>query len=164
MRILVVEDEHTIASYLAQILEAEGFATELAPDGPTGLQKALEGDFDAVTLDIMLPGMNGYDVCRRLREAGVATPVLMLTAKDGEYDEADAFDVGADDFLRKPFSAIVLVARLRSLIRRSARAPQSGTLSCGSLSLDANTRTARRGEAELLLQACNGESILFPQA
>ena len=119
MRILIVEDDATMVVYLKKCLEAEGFSVDTACDGLVGLEKALTQHFDAITLDIMLPGMNGYEVCRELRAAQVDAPILMLTAKDGEYDEADAFDYGADDFLRKPFSLVVLSARLRSLIRRS---------------------------------------------
>ena len=120
MRVLVVEDEANIVDYLKASLEDEGFAVDVAYDGDTGLEMALTEAYDVITLDIMLPGMNGYNVCGELRAAGIATPVLMLTAKDGEYDEADALDIGADDFLRKPFSLVVLVARLRALLRRGA--------------------------------------------
>ena len=144
MRVLVIEDERNIVEYLRQALTAEGFAVDAAYDGASGLDKALTGEYDAITLDIMLPEMNGYDVCRNLREAGNDTPVLMLTAKDGEYDEADAFDMGADDFLRKPFSLVVLVARLRALIRRSAAATAAPVLTCGDLSYDQRSRSVSR--------------------
>ena len=150
MRVLIVEDEPGIASYLTCNLEAEGYLVECASDGDAALDMLLTRPYDVVTLDIMLPGMNGYDVCRHAREQGVRTPILMLTAKDGEYDEADAFDMGADDFLRKPFSMVVLLARLRALMRRGPR--QAGmVLTAGELSLDtAGRRVAHAGsEVEL---------------
>ena len=148
MRVLIVEDEEHIVKYLAKSLEAEGFVADTAYDGPTGLEKALKGCYDVMTLDIMLPGMNGYDVCKKLRAAGVSTPILMLTAKDGEYDEADALDVGADDFLRKPFSLVVLVARLRALMRRGSSA-QGSVLVVGDLRLDQRGRSVSRAGRQI---------------
>lgn len=143
MRVLVVEDELGIVSYLKRSLEDEGFAVEVATDGNDALDKLLTRPYDVVTLDVMLPSMNGYEVCRTAREQGVNVPILMLTAKDGEYDEADAFDMGADDFLRKPFSLVVLVARLRALLRRGAR--QLGeVLEVDGLRLDTRTREVSR--------------------
>ena len=145
MRILVVEDEENIVDYLQKSLSAEGFVVDTATDGNTGLEMALSQSYDAITLDIMLPGMNGYAVCREIRDAGIETPILMLTAKDGEYDEADAFDIGADDFLRKPFSLVVLVARLHALIRRRASGG-SAQLQVGDLTLNpASKKVARAG-------------------
>ena len=120
MRVLVVEDEVRLAQALRRGLRAEGFAVDLAHDGEDGLHLAREGDYDAVVLDVMLPGLTGYRVCQALRAAQNWVPVLMLSAKDGEYDEADGLDVGADDYLTKPFSYVVLVARLRALLRRGA--------------------------------------------
>ena len=143
MRILVIEDETNIAEYVRTSLEAEGFVVDVAHDGNTGLELALSENYDAITLDIMLPGMNGYDVCKAIRAADIRTPVLMLTAKDGEYDEADAFDIGADDFLRKPFSLVVLVARLHALMRRGSK-DRSGSLSVGDLKLDPATKKVER--------------------
>ncbi|AYY13508.1 DNA-binding response regulator [Actinobacteria bacterium YIM 96077] len=145
MRILVVEDERGLARALRRGLSAEGFSVELAYDGLEGLHMAREKTYDAVVLDIMLPSLSGYRICRALREEGNWVPILMLTAKDGEYDEADGLDVGADDYLTKPFSYVVLVARLRALIRRGAPERPS-VLSTGDLSLDPATRTVRRGE------------------
>lgn len=142
MRILVVEDEARMAIYLEKCLVAEGFDVDIASDGATALEKALAGGYDAITLDIMLPKMNGYEVCRELRAAGMHTPVLMLTAKDGEYDEADALDIGADDFLRKPFSVVVLVARLKALLRRGSA--RTADLSFSDLSLSPATKSALR--------------------
>lgn len=152
MRILVVEDEENISAYLKRSLEAEGFSVDVALDGNVGLEKALSGGYAAITLDIMLPGMNGYEICRLLREAGVSAPVLMLTAKDGEYDEADAFDLGADDYLSKPFSLVVLVARLRSLIRRGSQATPRVTCVDG-ISIDPQARTVTREGANVELTA-----------
>src|SRR6266581_7902109 len=134
MRILLVEDERAFARAVRRGLEAEGFVVELAADGREGLRMANQRPYDAVVLDIMLPGMNGYRVCAAMREAGTWTPVLMLTAKDGELDEAEALDTGADDFLSKPFSFVVLVARLRALARRTQVRPVA--LSAGTLTLD----------------------------
>ena len=118
MRVLVVEDEVRQAAALKRGLEAEGFAVDVASTGTDGLWLATEQPYDAIVLDVMLPGMNGYKVCAELRAKQIWTPVLMLTAKDGELDEAEALDTGADDFLSKPFSYVVLVARLRALLRR----------------------------------------------
>lgn len=117
---LVVDDEPRLAAAIERGLEAEGFAVDVADNGDDGLWMATEHDYDVIVLDIMLPGINGYQVCRRLRESGVWTPILMLTAKDGEWDEAEALDLGADDYLSKPFSFLVLVARIRALLRRGA--------------------------------------------
>lgn len=121
MRVLVVEDERGLAAGLAHGLATEGFVTNIAYDGVDGLWRAVNEPHDVIVLDIMLPGLSGYEVLKRLRKAGVWTPVLMLTAKDGEYDEADALDLGADDYLAKPFSYVVLVAHLRALLRRGHR-------------------------------------------
>jgi DNA-binding response OmpR family regulator len=145
MRILVVEDEANIAEALATGLRAEGFDVDIADNGTDGLWRAREGGYAAIILDILLPGMNGYRVCRTLREEDVWTPILMLTAKDGELDEAEALDTGADDFLSKPFSFVVLVARLRALLRRGAT-PRPTVLTVGSLTLDpASRQCTRRG-------------------
>ncbi|MER5637310.1 response regulator transcription factor [Kitasatospora sp. NPDC002227] len=144
MRVLVVEDEQRLAAALQRGLQAEGFSVDVAHDGPQGLWMATEHDYDVIVLDIMLPGLNGYRVCARLRAAGVEAGILMLTAKDGEYDEAEALDTGADDFLSKPFSYVVLLARLRALIRRTGRrAPQ--TLEFGDLVVDPARRLCTRG-------------------
>lgn len=143
MRILVVEDEASIAEALATGLRAEGFDVDIADNGTDGLWRAREGGYAAIILDILLPGLNGYRVCRTLREEDVWTPILMLTAKDGELDEAEALDTGADDFLSKPFSFVVLVARLRALLRRGAT-PRPTVLTVGSLTLDPASRQCTR--------------------
>jgi len=150
MRLLVVEDEKRLAVALQRGLSAEGFAVDLAHDGNEGLWLATEHDYDVIVLDIMLPGLNGYRVCSRLRAAGNETPILMLTAKDGEYDEAEALDTGADDFLSKPFSYVVLVARLRALLRRTGRRlPQ--TLEFGDLAIDPARHSCTRAGTEVRL-------------
>jgi two-component system OmpR family response regulator len=152
MRILLVEDEDAIAKAIVRGLDAEGYVTEHASDGITGLWMAQESEFDVVVLDIMLPGLNGYEVCRRLRESNDSVPILMLTAKDGEFDEADALDLGADDYLTKPFSFIVLLARIRALLRRTSvgRDPILGT---GTLRLDVSRARCWRGDVEIALTA-----------
>jgi two-component system OmpR family response regulator len=152
MRVLVVEDEKRLAAGLKKGLEAEGFATDVALDGTDGLWMARENPYDAIVLDIMLPGMNGYRLCATLREEGIWTPVLMLTAKDGEFDEAEALDTGADDYVTKPFSYVVLVARLRALIRRGA-AERPAILEAGDLRFDPAARRAWRGETQVELTA-----------
>jgi len=139
MRVLVVEDEVRQAAALKRGLEAEGFAVDVAGNGNDGLWLAVEQAYDAIVLDVMLPGLNGYKVCAQLREKQIWTPVLMLTAKDGELDEAEALDTGADDFLSKPFSYVVLVARLRALLRRGA-ASQPPVLRTGAIELDVAAR------------------------
>lgn len=150
MRVLVIEDEARLAKTLVMGLSAEGFSVVTADNGADGLLLATEEPFDVVICDIMLPGPNGYEVVRRMRAAGVWTPVLMLTAKDGDYDQADAFDLGADDYLTKPFSFVVLTARLRALLRRGA--PRRPTvLSVGDLSLDPARKTVQRGDTPITL-------------
>ncbi len=146
MRLLVVEDEVRLAAALRRGLAADGFGVDLAHDGAEGLYLAREGGYDAVVLDVMLPTLSGYRVCEQLRAEGNWVPVLMLSAKDGEYDQADGLDVGADDYLTKPFSYVVLVARLRALLRRGAP-PRPTVLSAGDLVLDpARRRVTRDGQ------------------
>jgi two-component system OmpR family response regulator len=152
MRILVVEDEPRLAEGLRAGLVADGFAVDVAPTGTDGLWLAREEPFDAIVLDLMLPGLNGHRVCHALRAEGNWTPILMLTAKDGEWDEVEGLDAGADDYLTKPFSHAVLVARLRALLRRGAP-ERPAMLSAGDLLLDPASRRAWRGEAELSLTA-----------
>ena len=140
MRVLVVEDEVRQAAALKRGLEAEGFAVDVAGTGTDGLWLATEQSYDAIVLDVMLPGLNGYKVCAELRAKEIWTPVLMLTAKDGELDEAEALDTGADDFLSKPFSYVVLVARLRALLRRGATS-RPPVLRVGPIDLDVAARS-----------------------
>ena len=160
MRILVVEDEKRLAAGLKRGLEAEGFATDVALDGTEGLWMAREQPYDAIVLDIMLPGINGYRICSTLREEGNWTPILMLTAKDGELDEAEALDTGADDYLTKPFSSVVLVARLRALMRRGA-AERPTVLSAGDLRYDPAARRAWRADVEVTLTAREASLLEF---
>jgi two-component system, OmpR family, response regulator len=147
MRVLMIEDEVPLAEAVARGLRREGYEVECAHDGLSGLERARESGYDAIILDILLPKMNGYKICETLRGEGIWTPILMLTAKDGEYDEAEALDTGADDFLSKPFSFVVLVARLRALLRRGA--PKVAKLHIGSLTLDSARRTCRRSGSEI---------------
>lgn len=150
MRVLLVDDEERLLGVLRRGLQREGFAVDVATDGEIGLCLARENDYDAIVLDIMLPVRNGYQVCAALREAGVWTPILMLTAKDGEYDHAEALDTGADDFLTKPFSYVVLVAHLRALIRRTTRVRPT-VLKAGDIRLDPALHRCWRGDVEIEL-------------
>ena len=150
MRVLVVEDEKGLAAGLKKGLQADGFAVDVALNGTDGLWMAREHPYDAIVLDIMLPGLNGFRVCTSLREDGNWTPILMLTAKDGELDEAEALDSGVDDYLTKPFSYLVLVAHLRALLRRGAR-ERPTELDAGDLKLDPATRRCHRGSEEVML-------------
>lgn len=150
MRVLVVEDEERLAASLRRGLEADGFAVDVALNGTDGLWMAQENAYDAIVLDIMLPGVNGFQVCKRLRDADIWTPILMLTAKDGELDETEALDTGADDYLTKPFSHLVLVAHLRALMRRGAR-ERPAVLAAGDLRVDPASRRCWRGGVELPL-------------
>jgi two-component system OmpR family response regulator len=173
MRVLVVDDEVRFAQSLQRGLRAEGFAVDLAHDGEAGLRLALTGGYDAVVLDIMLPGLSGYRVTQRLRAEGCDVPVLMLSAKDGEYDQADGLDLGADDYLTKPFAWVVFVAHLKALLRRAAPRPGSprtgggtsggpsggpitdaqGPVAVGDLVLDPATRTVARAGVPVELTA-----------
>jgi DNA-binding response OmpR family regulator len=152
VRVLVVEDDERIAEVVGRGLRADGFAVDVSPDGPDGLRRATGETYDAIIMDIMLPGLSGYEVLRRLRAADVPTPVLMLTAKDGEYDEADALDLGADDYVTKPFSYVVLLARLRALLRRGGPA-RPAVLTAGDLIFDPASRRSTLAGAPLSLTA-----------
>lgn len=149
MWILVAEDEPDLAAALRAGLGAEGYSVDVAPDGLTAVQLGLHGDYDAIVLDLMLPHLSGYSVIEKLRAAGVTVPILVLTAKTGDYDHADALDTGADDFLSKPFTFTVLLARLRALIRRASTS--NGQLSVGDLHLHLLSRTCVRGETQIAL-------------
>ncbi|MEV4812225.1 response regulator transcription factor [Micromonospora avicenniae] len=152
MRLLVVEDEARLAASLQRGLQAEGFAVDVVPTGPAGLDAARGGGYDAMILDVMLPGCSGYEVVRRLRAEEHWLPVLMLSAKDGEYDQADGLDCGADDYLTKPFSYVVLLARLRALLRRGAP-ERPAVLTVGDLRLDPARRRVTRAGTEVALTA-----------
>lgn len=152
MRLLVVEDEKRLTTALKRGFENEGFAVDVALDGARGEWLASENHYDAIVMDIMLPRLNGYQLCAKLRERGIWAPILMLTAKEGEYDEAEALDTGADDFLSKPFSYVVLLARIRALVRRGA-VQRPSVLRWGDLSLDPAARECHRGSVEIDLTA-----------
>jgi DNA-binding response OmpR family regulator len=139
MRLLVVEDETRLARALQRGLTADGFTVDVAVDGSTGLTRALDGQYDAVLLDVMLPGLSGYEVVKRLRAEDNWVPVMMVSAKDGPYDQADGLDYGADDYLTKPFDYVVLLARLRALLRRQSD-PRPPVLTHGEVALDPATR------------------------
>jgi DNA-binding response OmpR family regulator len=147
MRVLVVEDDQSVATGLRRALDGEGYRVDHARDGAEGLDLALAGAYDLIILDLMLPKVNGYQVCRRLRAEADPTPILMLTAKAGEWDEAEGLDTGADDYLTKPFSTVVLLARLRALLRR----PGAPELRNGDLRVDPVGRRCWRGHTEVEL-------------
>jgi two-component system, OmpR family, response regulator len=160
VKVLLVDDDAALVGALRRGLTAEGFTVEVAGDGPDGLWRAREGGYDLVLLDIMLPGTNGYRVCAELRRSGIRTPILMLTAKDGDLDEAEALDTGADDYLRKPFSFPVLVSRIHALLRR-ATLGDPAPLEVGTLRLDLRGRRALSGGAPLALTAREFELLGF---
>jgi two-component system OmpR family response regulator len=152
VRLLLVEDEPRLGRALVRGLSAEGFAVDLATDGRDGLEQARHGDYDAVVLDVMLPELSGFEVVRALREDRNWVPVLMLSAKDGEYDQAEGLDAGADDYLTKPFSYVVLLARLRALLRRGAP-ERPAVLAAGALTLDPASRRVTLSGTEVALTA-----------
>jgi two-component system OmpR family response regulator len=152
VRVLVVEDERRLAEGLKRGFEAEGFAVDLAANGNDGLWFARENDYSVIVLDIMLPGMSGYRICETLRGERNWTPILMLTAKNGEWDQVEALDTGADDYLTKPFSYAVLLARVRALMRRGA-ADRPTVLEAGDVRVDPASRRVWRGEVAIELTA-----------
>jgi DNA-binding response OmpR family regulator len=160
VRVLVVDDEKRLARALEVGLEAEGFAVDVAHDGTDGLWLARENTYDAIVLDLMLPGVNGYRVCATLRAEEDWTPILMLTAKDGEWDQVEGLDTGADDYLTKPFSFPVLVARLRAVARRGAR-ERPTTMELGDLRIDPAAHRVARGEVEIGLTAREFSLLAF---
>ncbi len=159
VKVLVIEDDERTAAALRRGLEAEGYRVDVAHDGEDGLWMASESGADAIVLDIMLPRLNGYLVCRGLRERGVTTPILMLTAKDGELDEAEGLDTGADDYLVKPFSFAVLLARLRALLRRAGEPP--APVEVGDLRIDPGARRVWRGDVAIELTARQFDVLEF---
>ncbi len=160
MKLLLVEDDRKIAVGVKRGLEAEGFTVDVAFDGLDGLWLATEGSYDLIVLDIMLPGRNGYQICGDLRKADDWTPILMLTAKDGDLDEAEALDTGADDYLTKPFSFVVLTARVRALLRRAA-GQEPDPLTAGDLRIDPGQRRVWRGSDEVSLTARQFDVLEF---
>jgi DNA-binding response OmpR family regulator len=159
MRVLVVEDEVSVATGVQRCLSADGFDVEIAYDGLDGLARARAERFDLIVLDIMLPSMNGYRLCRSIRTDDEWTPILMLTAKSGEYDEAEGLEMGADDFLTKPFSMVVLQARVRALLRRPKRRLEWPAV--GDLRLDPLRRRCIRGTAVVDLTAREMEVLAY---
>jgi DNA-binding response OmpR family regulator len=154
MRVLVVEDEKRIARFLKKGLEEESYAVDVAPDGPAALDWIAGASYDLILLDVMLPGLNGFEVCHILRQRGIATPILMLTARDDVDDRVTGLDVGADDYLPKPFAFKELLARMRALTRRSVTLATPDTvLELADLRLDTITHQARRGKREIELTA-----------
>ncbi len=150
MKILIVEDDKKIAAAVRRGLEAEGFTVDVALDGLDGMWRASEQGYDLLILDLLLPGKNGFEMCRELREAGIWTPILILTAKDGEFDQTEALDTGADAYLTKPFSFPVLVSHARALLRRSVNsAPVPMTV--GDLAVDSTRRRCHRAGQEISL-------------
>jgi two-component system, OmpR family, response regulator len=160
MRVLIIEDDVSMAGSLRRGLEAEGYAVDVVHDGQKGLELALDIDYDAVILDVMLPKRNGFSVVAELRAAKCSTPVLMLTAKDGEFDQTEALDSGADDFVTKPFSYPVLLARLRAILRRSS-SQSSAVLSVGDLRIDVAAHRCWRGETEVALTSREFEVLNY---
>jgi two-component system OmpR family response regulator len=152
MRVLIVEDERKMAGLIRRGLDREGIAVDVTDSGEEALPRAQATDYDAIILDLMLPGIDGFEVCRRLRDAEVWSPILMLTARDSVRDRVAGLDRGADDYLTKPFSYAELLARLRALFRRG-RSERPTELRVGDLGLDPATRRAWRGQAEIELSA-----------
>lgn len=150
---LIVEDEVSLGDALQRGFEAESFLVDIARDGSVGLDKALTNTYDVILLDILLPKINGFKVCSKIREAGNWTPILMLTAKHGEYDHAEALDTGADDYLTKPFSFVVLLAHVRALARRSDRLRNAMPLEVGDLVVDPLTRRVNHSGERVELTA-----------
>jgi two-component system, OmpR family, response regulator len=160
MRLLVVEDEARLARALQRGLTADGFTVDVAGYGTSGLARALEGQYDAVLLDVMLPGLSGYEVVKRLRAEDNWVPVMMVSAKDGPYDQADGLDYGADDYLTKPFDYVVLLARLRALLRRQSD-PRPPVLTHGDVALDPATREVTLGGEPVALSRREHELLEF---
>ena len=160
MRLLLVEDETRLARALLRGLTADGFAVDVVGDGGSGLARARHGQYDAVLLDVMLPGLSGYEVVKRLRAEDNWVPVMMISAKDGPYDQADGLDYGADDYLTKPFDYIVLLARLRALLRRPSD-PRPPVLSHGDVALDPATREVTLGGEPVALSRREHELLEF---
>ncbi len=162
MKLLLIEDDKRIAASVKRGLEGEGFTVDVTFDGIDGLHQAREGTYDALIVDLMLPGMNGFKICGTLREEGDWTPILVLTAKEGEYDQTEALDTGADDYLTKPFSFPVLVSRLRALLRRSTNGGSApANLTAGDLRIESASRRVYRGDTEIELTARQFDVLEF---
>ncbi|HEY0868938.1 MAG TPA: response regulator transcription factor, partial [Acidothermaceae bacterium] len=153
MRLLIVEDEHRMAAAMQRGLVHAGFTVDVAGDGIRRLEMATAVGYDVIVLDVMLPGLSGYEVTRQLRAREIWTPILLASAKDGDYDQADGLDLGADDYLTKPFSFVVLLARIRALLRRGAVGPRPSVLVAGGLTLDPAARTVVKDDEAIDLTA-----------
>ncbi len=153
MKILLVEDDKKIATIVKRGLDAEGYTVDVSFDGREGLWLATESSYDLILLDLMLPGRNGFQICADLRANGTWTPIIVLTAKDGDLDEAEALDAGADDYLTKPFSFPVLLARVRSILRRLDGRTAPAPASAGDLRIDPGSRRVWRMNDEIELTA-----------
>lgn len=160
MKVLLIEDDKKLATAVKRGLEGDGFGVDVAFDGVDGLWMATESTYDAIVLDLMLPNKNGFKVCSELRQQGNWTPILVLTAKDGEYDETEALDTGADDYLTKPFSFPVLIAHLRALVRRTGGTTPLA-LVVGDLRIDPGQRRLWRAETEIPLTSRQFDVIEF---
>ena len=161
VKLLLIEDDKRIATVIKRGLEGEGFSVDVVFDGTDGLHQALEGTYDALIVDLMLPGTNGFKICASLRDADDWTPILVLTAKEGELDQTEALDTGADDFLSKPFSFPVLVSRLRALLRRTGGGAQPAPVRAGDLRIDPRARRVWRGENEITLTSRQFDVLEF---
>ena len=161
MKVLLIEDDTRISAAVKRGLEGEGFSVDTVFDGTDGLHQALEGTYDALIVDLMLPGTNGFKICAALREADDWTPILVLTAKEGDLDQTEALDTGADDFLSKPFSFPVLVARLRALLRRAGTNGGPAPSIAGDLRIDSRSRRVWRGETEIQLTSRQFDVLEF---
>lgn len=161
MKILLVEDDKKIATLVKRGLDVEGYTVDVAFDGLDGMWLATEGSYDLILLDIMLPNRNGFQICADLRARDIWTPIIMLTAKDGDLDEAEALDAGADDYLTKPFSFPVLVARVRSMLRRSGGRTAPVPETAGDLRIDPAGRQVWRGDHEVALTARQFDVLEF---
>lgn len=160
MRILLIEDDKHIVGFLKRGLEEEGYVVEVAYDGEEGLDLAKDGEFDLIILDILLPRVDGFTVCQRLRASGNTTPILMLTAKDSVEDRVQGLDLGADDYLVKPFAFEELLARIRALTRRHRNA-EGAVLKVGDLTINLLTREVKRGDRVIELTAREFELLKF---
>ncbi len=160
MKLLLIEDDRKIATAVKRGLEGEGFTVDVAFDGTDGLWQATEHSFDGLIVDLMLPGTNGFKICQTLRAAGDWTPILVLTAKDGEFDETEALDTGADDYLTKPFSFPVLVSRLRALLRRTTGSNPI-PVEAGDLHINPGERRVWRGETEIVVTSRQFDVLEF---
>jgi two-component system OmpR family response regulator len=161
MKILLVEDDKKIATLVKRGLDGEGYTVDVAFDGVDGMWLATEGSYDLILLDIMLPNRNGFQICADLRAREIWTPIIMLTAKDGDLDEAEALDAGADDYLTKPFSFPVLVARVRSMLRRVGGRTAPVPAAAGDLRIDPAGRRVWRGDQEVALTARQFDVLEF---